>query len=362
MDDVFLRLEEELRAGRPAALLTVVESHGATPRGAGSRQLVLTSGDTVGTIGGGIGEYKACEAARQALQDGVSTLLAYDLSPGAAADMGAVCGGTVTVFCQYIGPDAAACIGAMVESGRNRRPYLLLCDMTEPERWAMAVSGPETIYCGDGRHAADLQRFLQDCGENPTYKPQLIQYSGRLLYAESFFPSSRAFIFGGGHVACALVPVLARVGFSCVVVDDREDFANAERFPDAESVVVADLEHLPDFHIGEDDYVCIMTRGHVGDYVVERQILPLRPQYIGVIGSRNKLHFVREKLLADGFAAEEIDNTYGPIGLPISAATPEEIAVSIAAELISVRARREGREKADAKKWRAADVPHIRLP
>ena len=71
---------------------------------------------------------------------------------------------------------------------------------------------------------------------------------------------------------------------------------------------------------------------------------------------------MREKLLADGFAAEEIDNTYGPIGLPISAATPEEIAVSIAAELIAVRARREGREKADAKKWRAADVPHIRLP
>ena len=132
MDDVFLRLEEELRAGRPAALLTVVESHGATPRGAGSRQLVLTSGDTVGTIGGGIGEYKACEAARQALQDGVSTLLAYDLSPGAAADMGAVCGGTVTVFCQYIGPDAAACIGAMVESGRwpfpGRKRYTAAMD------------------------------------------------------------------------------------------------------------------------------------------------------------------------------------------------------------------------------------------
>lgn len=206
MDDVFLRLEEELCAGRPAALLTVVESHGATPRGAGSRQLVLASGDTVGTIGGGIGEYKACEAARRVLQSGVSTLLAYDLSPGAAADIGAVCGGTFTVFCQYIGPEAAACIGAIAEYSRNRRPYLLLCDMTEPARWAMAVAGPETICCGDKQHMADLQRFLQKSGNASTYKPQLLPYSRELLYAESFFPASRAFIFGGGHVACALVP------------------------------------------------------------------------------------------------------------------------------------------------------------
>ena len=159
MDDVFLRLEEELRAGRPAALLTVVESHGATPRGAGSRQLVLASGDTVGTIGGGIGEYKACEAARRALQDGASTLLAYDLSPGAAADIGAVCGGTFTVFCQYIGSNAAACIRAIAEYGRNRRPYLLLYDMTEPKRWAMAVAGPETVCCGDEQHGADYSVF-----------------------------------------------------------------------------------------------------------------------------------------------------------------------------------------------------------
>ena len=362
MDDVFLRLEEELQAGRPAVLLTVVESHGATPRGAGSRQLVLTSGDTVGTIGGGIGEYKACEAAKKALQDGISALLEYDLSPSAAADIGAVCGGTVTIFCQYIEPDAAACIGAMAEHRKKRRPYSLLCDITEPQRWSMAVAGQETICCGDGQNIAMMQQFLSESGDDVVYKPQLIRHSGEVLYTESFLPSSRVFIFGGGHVACALVPVLARVGFSCIVVDDREDFANAERFPDAEAVVVADLEQLPDFHIGKDDYVCIMTRGHVGDYVVERQILPLRPRYIGVIGSRQKLRFVREKLLTDGFAEDELDHTYGPIGLPISAATPEEIAVSIAAELIAVRARREGREKADAKKWRAADVPHIRIP
>ncbi len=158
------------------------------------------------------------------------------------------------------------------------------------------------------------------------------------------------------------MPVLTNLDFSCVVVDDREAFANSRRFPDAE-VVVADLEQLPpSLAITPDDYVCIMTRGHAGDYAVERQVLPMRPGYIGVIGSRNKLAFVRDRLLQDGFSAGDMAGIYAPIGLPISAATPEEIAVSIAAELIAVRARREGREKKDACRWGSADVPRVRLP
>ena len=96
--------------------------------------------------------------------------------------------------------------------------------------------------------------------------------------------------------------------------------------------------------------VCIMTRGHVGDYDVQRQMLAIKPYYLGVIGSRRKLAFVKEKLLADGFSAAEIDACHAPIGLAISAVTPAEIAISIAAELIAVRAKREGREKSRYRK------------
>lgn len=361
MNDLFIRLEQELRAGRDAVLLTVIASSGATPRGAGSRQLVLASGETVGTIGGGIGEYMACKAAETALQDGISRLLEYDLSPNDAADIGAVCGGKLTVFCQLMHPQAAACAGAAAACCRDSRPFRLVYDVTDPDRWGMAVVGEDMRCCGDEVKAAALEALFRREGIN-AFKPGLQRCGQACIYNEVISPPGRVFVFGGGHVACALVPVLARIGFLCTVVDDRKEFANAIRFPDAEHVVVADLEHLPDFHIGRDDYVCIMTRGHIGDYAVQRQILPLHPYYIGVIGSRGKLAFVREKLLADGFAAHDIDAVHAPIGLPISAAAPEEIAVSIAAELIAVRARKEGREKDTARKWRAADVPHIRIP
>ena len=109
---------------------------------------------------------------------------------------------------------------------------------------------------------------------------------------------------------------------------------------------LVDYRQLPvDLGITAVDYVCVMRRGHHGDYDVQRQILPIRPHYLGVIGSRRKLAFVKGKLLADGFSEADIDACYGPIGLAISAETPAEIAISIAAEMIAVRARREGREK-----------------
>ena len=149
----------------------------------------------------------------------------------------------------------------------------------------------------------------------------------------------------------ALVPVLASIGFSCIVVDDRAEFADPALFPQADAVYQADYEALPaDLGVTQDDYVCIMTRGHVGDYDVQRQMLVIKPYYLGVIGSRRKLAFVKAKLLADGFSAAEIDACHAPIGLDISAVTPAEIAISIAAELIAVRAKREGREKSRYRK------------
>ena len=132
---------------------------------------------------------------------------------------------------------------------------------------------------------------------------------------------------------------------------DRAEFADPALFPQADAVYQADYEALPaDLGVTQDDYVCIMTRGHVGDYDVQRQMLAIKPYYLGVIGSRRKLAFVKEKLLADGFSAAEIDACHAPIGLAISAVTPAEIAISIAAELIAVRVKREGREKSRYRK------------
>lgn len=361
MKDVLEQLHQELTGGRDAVLLTVIDSKGSAPRHAGSHQLVLTNGTTVGTIGGGIAEYKACEAGKGVLKTGTSRIISYILHPNGDDDIGAVCGGETTVFCQFISAadtDTLVCVEKILDARKRRKPCHMVIDVTRPAQWAMAVVGDEIWFCGEPTGRDEIKQCLSDMPAWLRQGSGMIRESGISLYREPISYAGHVYVFGGGHVAQALVPILTQVGFSCRVIDDREEFANPQRFPHAEKTIVADLRHIsPVVHITAQDYVCIMTRGHVGDYEVERQVLPCHPYYLGVIGSHTKLAFVREKLRNDGFSDAEIDQCYAPIGIPISAATPEEIAISIAAELIAIRARREGREKKDAAMWRSAHVP-----
>ena len=169
-----------------------------------------------------------------------------------------------------------------------------------------------------------------------------IQLEGRVFYTEPLVQAGTVYIFGGGHVARELVPLLAHLNFRCVVMDDRAEFANPQVFPQAVRTIAGNLERISDYvQITGRDYVCIMTRGHQYDYYVQKQVLPLKPRYIGIMGSRNKIRVTTDKLLADGFSLEEIRSCHMPIGTRILAETPAEIAVSIAGELIKVRAERE---------------------
>lgn len=191
-------------------------------------------------------------------------------------------------------------------------------------------------YDLSNRKAAGLGMI---CGGEVTIEFQYVSYKNQAFrqYVQEEFQKSKniVYIFGGGHVAQELVPVLAHLNFPCVVFDDRPEFSNKKVFPDAKECIVGDFETILDFiEIKETDFVCIMTRGHQFDYLVEKQILKTPASYIGVMGSRSKTKIIREKLLADGFREEEVSRLKSPIGLDIKAETPAEIAISIAGELI----------------------------
>lgn len=145
-------------------------------------------------------------------------------------------------------------------------------------------------------------------------------------------------------MAQELVPVLSHVGFRCVVMDDREEFTRPELFPTAEQIILGDFRRIPDYcTIGSEDYICVMTRGHAYDTVVQAQVLKCRPCYCGVIGSKFKAAGVRKVLMEEyGLIDEELDLVTTPIGLNIKGETPAEIAISIAAQMILVRAERNG--------------------
>ena len=180
------------------------------------------------------------------------------------------------------------------------------------------------------------------CGGDAVIQVQYIQAADPGDFIEEFKLASTAYIFGGGHIAYALEPVLRHVDFRTVVIDDRAEYANSERFSYADrTIVVKDFDDaFNEIQTDDDSYIIIVTRGHRGDLKVLRQALQRPFAYLGMIGSRRKNSLLYDVLREEGVTEKQISQIHAPIGLSIGSETPEEIAVSIVAEIISERAGR----------------------
>ena len=162
--------------------------------------------------------------------------------------------------------------------------------------------------------------------------------NGEVILIEPYFPKPRLIIFGGGHIASPLSEFGDKVGFSVVVVDDRPFFANSNRFPKASQVICDSFENaFETIKPHKSDFIVIVTRGHKYDGLCLRKSLGYDLKYVGMIGSKRRVKGVMDQLLSEGFSQEQLDRVNSPIGLHIGAVTPEEIAVSIIAEVISFR-------------------------
>lgn len=189
-------------------------------------------------------------------------------------------------------------------------------------------------------HEKDHLNLDMRCGGDAEVSFEYIDSEGAQSSLFDLHDKAVAYIFGGGHVGKAIEPLLRYVNFSAVILDDREEYASSERFPEADRLVVLkDFDHaFEDIETDENSYVIIVTRGHKGDYQVLKNALKQKSAYIGMIGSRTKVAEVMNKLRQEGFAQEDLDRVYSPIGLSIFAETPEEIGISVVAEMIMVRA------------------------
>ena len=324
MRNMLKRMKENLERGEDLVLVTVVASSGATPRGAGARMLVGKTGRLCGTIGGGAVEYRSEQLAARVLEAKTSGEFDFTLTKDDVQNLGMICGGAVQVFFHYIpaGDEQTIALAAEAEERfAGGGDFWLISDLGR--------GGALSLADKSGPMARELKRH-----------PHRLQGEGRDLYIEQIHSSGRVYLFGGGHVAQELEPVLTHLGFRCVVLDDRPEFTRRELFPTAEAVLDVDFSRIADtVTIGQEDYVCVMTRGHAYDTVVQAQVLKCRPVYVGVIGSQHKAAGVRKVLREEyGLLDEELDLVTTPIGLSIRAETPAEIAISIAAQMIQVRA------------------------
>lgn len=328
-------ISELLRAGKDLVLVTVIASSGATPRGAGARMLITDTGRVCGTIGGGAVEYRSEQIAAGILKDKCSGEHDFSLTRDDVQNLGMICGGTVNVFFQYIPAGDAETLtiaDKAEELFSDGEDLWLLSDIAQGGKLGLyseksgfvGIDAPDWLLPSLSRHPL---RTVKD---------------GRDIYAEQINSSGRVYVFGCGHVAQELVPVLSHVGFRCVALDDRAEFADPALFPDAEEVLLVDFENLDRYiTIGGEDYACVMTRGHAFDSVVQAQLLRTPACYIGVIGSAAKKAGVYKKLKEEySFEDADFERITSPIGLSIKAETPAEIAISIAAQMIELRARR----------------------
>ena len=204
-------------------------------------------------------------------------------------------------------------------------------------RFENNVPTETSVFDGNGLHFASQSKedeIRPLLGNSPDLTEGDIRY-----YTEPLVRAGKVYVFGGGHVAQELVPVLARTSFSVVVYEDRENFAKAELFPDAEGIVMHDFSKISEkLSITDTDYVVVMTRGHQKDYEVLEQMLKTQAPYVGCIGSAKKLDATKRRLIEAGVTQSALSRLYSPIGLKIKAETPAEIAVSVAAEMILFRA------------------------
>ncbi len=180
------------------------------------------------------------------------------------------------------------------------------------------------------------------CGGNIHIEFEYIDYSNGEKFLSEFRANCIAYIFGGGHVGQAVEPILRYVGFDTVVIDDRPEFANKELFPEAKAVMtIKDYKDCyQNIKTDKNSYIVILTRGHGGDYDVLKQSLQRESAYIGMIGSRRKVLATFEGLKSEGITEKQLERVNSPIGLAIGAESPQEIAISIVAEMIKIRAER----------------------
>ena len=329
MDRIFAKLLYQMEKNIDSVLVTIIADQGSTPRGAGSQMIVGPEGRLLGSVGGGAVEARSEEMALEALKKKESFCHLFQLHERAKEDIGMVCGGNVKVLFQYIPADSACwadVAGVILDRIARHKPGWLVLRTDGSAPSVLKSTGIEVL--GD-----------------PV--PGSVTRNGWLPFQSADYfclplpIGERVVIFGAGHCALALAPLLTTLGFRVTVFDERKEYANRESFPNAEHVIVGDYTRLSDyFSFNEDDYVVVMTSGHSYDLEVQDQVLRGDFAYVGVIGSRRKTAAVNQKLRERGVSEEAIARVHTPIGISIKAVTPEEIAVSIAGELIYVRALR----------------------
>jgi xanthine dehydrogenase accessory factor len=349
MQDIYSEIVRVLEKKERCVLATLINRVGSAPRAVGAKYLIKQDGTSLGSIGGGCVEAEVWQEAQKVSEKGEGRTLHFELTSEQLAEGGLVCGGNIDIFLE---PLREGFLDIYKEAARIRQKggAAILATVVRVDGDFLRGEGAKVLIKNSGEKVGSLfggpesEKMILSEGKEALRekKPRtlVLSYQGRRveILLEPVFCEPTIYIFGGGHVSEQIAPLAKNVHFKVVVIDDREIFANRERFPEADEVIVSEFgKCFERLNIDESSYVVIVTRGHLYDGIVLEQALESNARYIGMIGSRKKIGTLYQSLIEKGIAKERLGRVHAPIGIDINSETPEEIAVSIVAELIKVR-------------------------
>jgi xanthine dehydrogenase accessory factor len=346
MQEVFREAVNRLADDEPVVLATVVKTKGSTPQKPGAKLLVRKDGTGTGTLGGGCVEGDIWYAAKQLINDGTGAeYREYELNEDLAADDGLVCGGTMYFLIDpvykpedylpfareiegaYSGQGAVA-LASVVKSSNNSK----IGDKLFVRENGQTVGSIGDIKLNKSVVSNALELMIHG---NNTY---VVDPDGTEYFIEAYTTPPQLVICGGGHVSKAISSLAKPLGFRLFITDDRLEFANTDRFPEADIVINNTPEKsLLELPINLNTFIVVATRGHRYDNTALLAAANTNAKYVGLMGSKRKTILIYEDLLREGISIKRLAEIRSPVGLDIKARTPEEIAISIIAEVLMFR-------------------------
>ncbi len=333
-----------LAEGNAFAVATIITNKGSTPRTAGSKMVVLKDKTIHGTIGGGLVEAMVIDACLDLMDQNRCSIREFSLDNELKDGLDMVCGGALAVLIETFMPDnnLINLFQTLVDLEKKGKKGFLVSKIEGFSKSDFIMH--KCLVLPDGKTVGNnmLPKSLFDAIlDNKFYSASPVIHNQDLeeFIIETILPQDCIYILGAGHVGLQLAKIAHITGFQTVIIDDREEFANHQRFPHARDVhAVKHFSHAFDnLAIDKNSYIVILTRGHLHDQNVLEAALNTKPAYIGMIGSRTKRDKIYANLEKKGISKKRLEKIYAPIGIKIKAQTPEEIAVSIMGEIIRKR-------------------------
>jgi len=350
MKNIYFLIAETAAAKPGLVLATVTATSGSTPQKPGSSALILDGRLIAGTVGGGIVEGRILDYARNCSGGCESALLRFSLDKETSEPEEAVCGGTLTILVDSSPMAHLAAFTEMKQSIRSGQPGVLITKVIPWNDSSVMIkrcwttgSGEIPISCNTGvdllKEVSDMLRAGSSAGYREIEVPVAGEKQPAKVFLEPLFPLPRLVIAGAGHIGRAVSHQGRLLGFEVTVIDDREEFAHPGNLPDADNIIVNDIgETMKEITKDNNTFIVIVTRGHGHDADALRPCIGSPAAYVGMMGSRVKVAKIHEEFITKGWATEEQwKRIHTPIGLALGSQTVEEIAVSIAAQLVMVR-------------------------